>query len=78
MYTYTLHVRCCPQDALLPFQTEGVRFAAACEGRVLIGDEMGLGKTLQARPSNPIGPRIQFDYCQREDPAGTPLEPNWT
>ena len=37
------------QDALLPFQREGV--AAAIErwkGRILLGDEMGLGKTLQA------------------------------
>ena len=36
------------QDALLPFQREGV--AAAVErwdGRILLGDEMGLGKTIQ-------------------------------
>jgi hypothetical protein len=34
--------------ALLPFQREGVVFAAAREGRALIADEMGLGKTIQA------------------------------
>ena len=40
------------QDALLPFQREGV--AAAVErwdGRILLGDEMGLGKTIQVSPT---------------------------
>ena len=40
------------QDALLPFQREGV--AAAVErwdGRMLLGDEMGLGKTIQVSPT---------------------------
>ncbi|KAL6656905.1 hypothetical protein ACP70R_004685 [Stipagrostis hirtigluma subsp. patula] len=36
------------QDALLPFQLEGVRFGLRRHGRCLIADEMGLGKTLQA------------------------------
>eukprot|EP00920_Eleutheroschizon_duboscqi_P012094 GHVT01028981.1.p1 GENE.GHVT01028981.1~~GHVT01028981.1.p1 ORF type:complete len:364 (-),score=19.00 GHVT01028981.1:26-1093(-) len=33
---------------LLPFQRDGVNFAIAQEGRVLIADDMGLGKTIQA------------------------------
>ena len=40
------------QDALLPFQREGV--AATVErwdGRILLGDEMGLGKTIQVSPT---------------------------
>ncbi|BFZ17035.1 hypothetical protein BsWGS_20074 [Bradybaena similaris] len=36
------------RDRLLPFQREGVRFAAEKNGRCLIADEMGLGKTIQA------------------------------
>ncbi|XP_062187807.1 uncharacterized protein LOC133891109 isoform X2 [Phragmites australis] len=36
------------QDALLPFQLEGVKFGLRRHGRCLIADEMGLGKTLQA------------------------------
>lgn len=36
------------RNALLPFQTEGVRFGLARHGRVLIADEMGVGKTVQA------------------------------
>ncbi|TVU38101.1 hypothetical protein EJB05_11454 [Eragrostis curvula] len=36
------------QDALLPFQLEGVRFGLKRNGHCLIADEMGLGKTLQA------------------------------
>jgi hypothetical protein len=35
------------QDALLPFQLEGVKFGLKRHGRCLIADEMGLGKTLQ-------------------------------
>ncbi|CAM9611695.1 SWI/SNF-related matrix-associated actin-dependent regulator of chromatin subfamily A-like protein 1 [Lampetra fluviatilis] len=34
--------------SLMPFQQEGVNFAIAQEGRVLIADDMGLGKTIQA------------------------------
>eukprot|EP00873_Tetraselmis_striata_P038625 jgi/Tetstr1/458889/TSEL_004396.t1 len=33
---------------MMEFQREGVRFALAHGGRVLLGDEMGLGKTVQA------------------------------
>uniref|UniRef100_A0A8C4QQN8 SWI/SNF-related matrix-associated actin-dependent regulator of chromatin subfamily A-like protein 1 n=1 Tax=Eptatretus burgeri TaxID=7764 RepID=A0A8C4QQN8_EPTBU len=33
---------------LLPFQLQGVNFAVAREGRLLIADDMGLGKTVQA------------------------------
>ncbi|KAH8293137.1 hypothetical protein KR044_006150 [Drosophila immigrans] len=35
-------------DKLMPFQEEGVCFAIAQQGRVMICDEMGLGKTYQA------------------------------
>lgn len=35
-------------QALLPFQREGVFFGIHLKGRVLIADDMGLGKTLQA------------------------------
>jgi SNF2 family DNA or RNA helicase len=36
-------------DALMPFQREGVRFGIErCKGRVMVADEMGLGKTIQA------------------------------
>ena len=34
--------------ALLPFQTEGVKFGIRRQGNVLIADEMGLGKTIEA------------------------------
>ena len=34
--------------ALLPFQTEGVRFGIQHGGRMLLADEMGVGKTVQA------------------------------
>ena len=36
------------QEALLPFQAEGVRYGLARRGRMLLADEMGVGKTLQA------------------------------
>ncbi|HWD99173.1 MAG TPA: DEAD/DEAH box helicase, partial [Bryobacteraceae bacterium] len=35
------------KTTLLPYQTEGVLFAA-CRGRVVLADDMGLGKTVQA------------------------------
>ncbi|KAK9866369.1 hypothetical protein WJX84_005962 [Apatococcus fuscideae] len=35
-------------SALLPFQSEGVRWGVEHGGRVLIADEMGVGKTVQA------------------------------
>ncbi|XP_034669331.1 SWI/SNF-related matrix-associated actin-dependent regulator of chromatin subfamily A-like protein 1 [Drosophila subobscura] len=35
-------------DRLMPFQQEGVCFAIAQKGRIMICDEMGLGKTYQA------------------------------
>ena len=34
--------------ALLPFQTEGVRFGIQHGARMLLADEMGVGKTVQA------------------------------
>ncbi|XP_028598388.2 SWI/SNF-related matrix-associated actin-dependent regulator of chromatin subfamily A-like protein 1 isoform X2 [Podarcis muralis] len=34
--------------SLMPFQREGVNFAIAKEGRLLLADDMGLGKTIQA------------------------------
>ncbi|XP_028249272.1 SWI/SNF-related matrix-associated actin-dependent regulator of chromatin subfamily A-like protein 1 isoform X2 [Parambassis ranga] len=34
--------------SLMPFQREGVNFAVAKQGRVLLADDMGLGKTVQA------------------------------
>lgn len=35
-------------DALMPFQTEGVKFGISLGGRVMLADDMGLGKTIQA------------------------------
>ncbi|KAL2081024.1 hypothetical protein ACEWY4_022877 [Coilia grayii] len=35
-------------SALMPFQREGVNYAVAREGRLLLADDMGLGKTVQA------------------------------
>ncbi|XP_028928029.1 SWI/SNF-related matrix-associated actin-dependent regulator of chromatin subfamily A-like protein 1 isoform X1 [Ornithorhynchus anatinus] len=34
--------------SLMPFQRDGVNFAVAKEGRLLLADDMGLGKTVQA------------------------------
>lgn len=34
-------------SALMPFQTEGVRFGISRNGRCLISDDMGLGKSIQ-------------------------------
>ena len=36
------------EEALLPFQREGVEAGLKLGGRILIADEMGLGKTVQA------------------------------
>ncbi|XP_068653942.1 uncharacterized protein [Aristolochia californica] len=36
------------QNALLPFQMDGVRYGLRRGGRCLLADEMGLGKTIQA------------------------------
>uniref|UniRef100_A0A3P9IRJ4 SWI/SNF-related matrix-associated actin-dependent regulator of chromatin subfamily A-like protein 1 n=1 Tax=Oryzias latipes TaxID=8090 RepID=A0A3P9IRJ4_ORYLA len=35
-------------SSLMPFQREGVNFAVAKQGRLLLADDMGLGKTVQA------------------------------
>ncbi|XP_077392497.1 SWI/SNF-related matrix-associated actin-dependent regulator of chromatin subfamily A-like protein 1 [Festucalex cinctus] len=35
-------------SSLMPFQTEGVKFAVSKQGRLLLADDMGLGKTVQA------------------------------
>ena len=48
------------QDALLPFQLEGVKFGLRRQGRCLIADEMGLGKTLQVST-------LYFVYNYRAD-----------
>eukprot|EP01083_Nonionella_stella_P193309 714098_1 len=46
------------RSGLLPFQSDGVRFALRRAGRVLIADEMGTGKTLQA---------LCVAYCYRDE-----------
>eukprot|EP00964_Phaeocystis_antarctica_P086626 scaffold54877_cov67-Phaeocystis_antarctica.AAC.2 len=61
------------QDALLPFQREGV--AAAVErwdGRILLGDEMGLGKTIQVSNQRPTEHAAHASAVYRPRPRPSP------